>query len=162
MFDLNGRTRTIAVALALCAGFVALPAAAQPMHRAGGGDQLIHAIAAFKAQLNLNTSQQAMWDAAVAAGKTARDAAVQRRQAVKATAEAELAKTTPNLAAIAQAVDQAQDANTAARRQVRQQWLALYGTFTPDQVAVVKAGMAKRLARIEMFRERMLQRFGKN
>ena len=49
----------------------------------------------------------------------------------------------------------------AERRAVRDQWLALYATFNADQVAIVKGLLAHRLERMESFRERMKQRFGK-
>jgi hypothetical protein len=159
MFGLTRNSRGVVVALAFAAGLSALPAAAQP---GPGGDHFIQAIAAFKAELNLNTSQQALWDAAAAAGKVARDAAKQRRQTAKQVASDELAKSAPNLLSIATTADQVQDANVAAHRQVRAQWLQLYATFTPDQIAVVKAGIAKRMARMESFRERMHYRFGKD
>jgi LTXXQ motif family protein len=161
MFGLTRNSRRVALALAFSAGWsglAALPAAAQP---GPGGDRIIHAIAAFKAELNLDTTQQPLWDAAVASGKAARDAAKQSRLTVKQVATDELAKATPpNLSHIAATADQVQDANVAAHRQVRAQWLALYATFRPDQVAVVKAGIATRMARMESFRERMRQRFG--
>lgn len=160
MFGLTRNSRRVALALAFCAGLsglAALPAAAQPGR---GGDHFIQAIAAFKAELNLNTSQQPLWDAAVVSGKAARDAAKQRRQTVKQAASEELAKATPDLSRIALAADKVQDDNTAAHRQIRQQWLDLYATFTPEQKAVVKAGIAKRMARMESFREHMHHRFG--
>lgn len=159
MFGLTRNSRGVAVALAFAAGLSALPAAARP---GPGGDHFIQAIAAFKAELNLNTSQQALWDAAAASGKAARDAAKQRRLTIKQVASEELAKPTPDLSRMAAAGDQVQDANVAAHRQVRTQWLALYATFTADQSAVVKAGIAKRMARMEGFRERMHHRFGKD
>ncbi len=159
MFAIHSTGRRVAIALALCAG-LSLPALAQPGH-GGGGENLIRAITAFKAELNLNTSQQALWDAAVTASKSTRDAAMQRRQTVKQVATEELAKTEPNLARIATAADQVQDVNTAARRQIRDQWLAVYNTFTPEQKAVVKSGIEKRMSRMEKFREQMRERFGR-
>lgn len=164
MFGLTRNSRRVALALAFCAGLAglaALPAAAQP-GRGHGGDRIIHAIAAFKGQLNLNTQQQGLWDAAVAASKAARAAAKQARLTIKQVATEELAKPAPDLSRIAATADQVHDANTTAHRQVRAQWLQLYATFTPDQIAVVKAGIAKRMARMEGFRERMHQRFGNN
>ena len=157
MYSLNTPTRRVAFALALCAGLSALPAAAQR----GGGDPLIHAITAFKTQLNLNSSQQALWDAAVTATSAARDAAIQRRQTVRQVANEEVATAAPNLPRIAAASDQVQDANTAARRQVRDQWLAVYNTFTAEQKAIVKTGIQRHMSRMEGFRERMRERFGK-
>jgi len=134
-------------------------ASAQPFHHGprGGGDFLM-GFAAVKDQLNLNTSQQAMWDNAVAAGKAARDSARANMQKVRDTLSAELAKPEPDLAAVAAAADVARNANAATRTQVRDAWLNLYGTFTPDQKAVVKASIEQRLARTEQFRDKMRQR----
>lgn len=134
-------------------------AGAQPFHHGprGGGDFLM-GFAGVKDQLNLNTSQQAMWDNAVAAGKAARESARGNMQKVHDTLTAELAKAEPDLAAVAAASDAAHSANAAARAQVRSAWLNLYGTFTPDQKAVVKAAIQQRLTRMEQFREKMQQR----
>jgi Spy/CpxP family protein refolding chaperone len=157
------------MALALSTGLSAMPALAQPgshgHHRGGGGEggMLAHAIVALKAELNLTASQQDALDAAIAAGKAAREAARQSRQTVHQLAKDEFAKPTPDLAKIAAAQDQAQDAATAARRGVRNQLLALYATtFTPAQVAVIKEAFARRMSRMDSFREHMRERFGKN
>ena len=138
-------------------------ALAQPAHPHGGpgqGGDFGHVFAAVKSQLNLNTSQQAMWDAAVAQSKAARTTGRGNFDKVRAAMAAELAKPEPDLAAVAAAADDAQAANTALRKQVRSQWLALYATFTPDQKAVVKTALANRAARMEKIREKMLERRG--
>lgn len=163
MFGLTSTSRRVALALAFGAGLSALTVAAQPgSHHVGGGDRLIQAIAGFKAQLNLNTQQQGMWDAAAASSKAAHETAKQRRMTVKQLATEEFAKPAPDLARIAAASDQVRDSNTTAHRQVRTQWLQLYSTFSPEQVAIVKAGIGQRMARMEGFREKMRERFGKN
>jgi hypothetical protein len=41
---------------------------------------------------------------------------------------------------------------------VRDAWLNLYGTFTPDQKTVVKNALQQKLTRMEQFREKMRQR----
>jgi Spy/CpxP family protein refolding chaperone len=123
----------------------------------GTGD-VVMAIAGLKAQLNLNTSQQAMWDNAVAAGKAARETARLSRQKVRDTLAAELAKDSPDLAAVSAAADAARDAGAAAHRQVRDAWLNIYSTFTPDQKAIVKNVLQEGLAKSDQFRERMRQR----
>lgn len=135
-------------------------ALAQSLHHHGprGGGDILMGIAALKGQLNLNTSQQAMWDNAVAAGKAARQSARSNMQKVHDTLTTELAKPEPDLAAVAAASDSVQSANTATRQQVRSAWLNLYGTFTPDQKAIVKASLQKRVAKMEQMREKMLQR----
>src|SRR3954470_630412 len=115
-------------------------AAGQPHHGlegAMGGGDVVMAIAGLKAQLNLNTSQQGMWDNAVAAGKAARESARASRQKVHDTLAAELKKDVPDLALVSAAADSARDAAAASQRQVRDAWLNIYSTFTPDQKAIV-------------------------
>ena len=133
---------------------------AQPFHHGHRGGDVVMGIAALKDQLNLNTSQQALWDNAVAAGKAARQTARSNLQKVHDVLAAELAKPEPDLAAVAAAADVARNANATLRTQVRDQWLNIYGTFTPDQKAVVKNALSQRLARMEQFRQKMLQRQG--
>ena len=153
-------SRIAAVAAVALIGITGVAEAQQHHgHRGAGGDFLI-GIAALKGQLNLNTSQQAMWDNAVAAGKAARDNARASHQQLRNTVTAELAKAEPDLAAVAAASDAARDAAAASHRQVRAAWLNLYSTFTPDQKAVVKNAIQQRLTRMEQFREKMKQRHG--
>ena len=156
----NRFNATLAVVAAASVVAFAGSALAQPTHPHGGpgsGPDFGHLFTKLKGQLNLNTSQQAMWDAAVAQSKSARDAGRANFDKVRAAMSAELAKTEPDLAAVAAAADDAQAANTALRKQVRSQWLALYATFTPDQKAVVKTALSNRVAWMEQFREKMLQ-----
>ena len=136
-------------------------AVAQPMHHHGhGGGDAVMGIVALKNQLNLNTSQQAMWDNAVAAGKNARTVARANMQKVHDTLAAELAKSEPDLAAVSAAADSARTANAQLHAQVRDAWLNLYATFTPDQKGVVKSALSQRLARMDQFREKMRARHG--
>ena len=106
-----------------------------------------HLIAHAKAKLNLNTMQQGMFDTAVADSKAAREAGRALHEKVKATLQAELAKPEPDLAAVAAAADAAIDQGRAQRRAIRAEWLALYGTFTVEQKAVVKEMLQKQVAR---------------
>jgi len=152
-------SRIAAMAAAALIGISGL-AVAQPHHGHGGpaGGDFLMGIAALKDQLNLNTSQQAMWDNAVATGKAARDSARASHQKVHDTLTAELAKAEPDLAAVAAATDAARDGAAAQHRQVRDAWLNLYATFTPDQKTVVKNALQEKLTRMEQFREKMRQR----
>ena len=165
MSALNQRSRRFAIAVALCAGIAATSAMSQPgerhhRHHHQGG--LASAIVSLKAQLNLTASQESMFDSAVASGEAAREAARASRQTVRQLVKDELAKPTPDLARIATAEDQVQDAAMNARRNVRNQLLQLYATFTPAQVAVVKEAMNSRMTRFESFREHSRERFGKH
>ncbi|MFO1412552.1 MAG: periplasmic heavy metal sensor [Burkholderiales bacterium] len=123
-----------------------------------GGMSIEGALASVKSQLNLNTSQQVMWDNAAAATKAARDAGRAAMQQVQATMNAELAKAEPDLAAVAAAGDAAHANAQTLRKQVRDQWLALYATFTPAQKAVVRDALKARADRMETFRARMQER----
>lgn len=153
-------SRMAALAAAAFVGFAGV-AAAEPHsgHHGGGGDFLM-GIAALKGQLNLNTSQQAMWDNAAAMAKSGRDAARASRQKVHDTLTAELAKPEPDLAAAAAAADAARDGAAAHHRQVRDAWLNLYATFTPEQKTIVKTALQDKLSRMEQFKAKMRQRHG--
>ena len=148
-------SRIAAVAAAALIGIAGV-ASAQPRH--GHGGDFVMAIAALKDQLNLNTSQQVMWDNAVAASKSAREAARTNMQSVREALKAELAKPEPDLAAVARAADTARNTGQAAHQQARDAWLSLYATFTPDQKTIVKNALQQRLSRMEQFRERMRER----
>jgi phosphoenolpyruvate-protein kinase (PTS system EI component) len=112
----------------------------------------------IQAKLNLNTSQQQQWDAAVAQSKAAHDAIRANFQQLKTATQAELAKSDPDLAALASLSDQLQQQNVAQRKQARAAWLALYGTFSADQKTTVKDAINARMARMDAFRQRMQNR----
>ena len=152
-------TRPLAVVAAALTLGLAGTAAAQPhgpaMHGHGGGDMFTGALQAVKSKLNLNTSQQTAWDAAVNDSRAARDAARAGRQQVHDALKAELAKAEPDFAAVASIADQVQQANRAQHVTVRNEWMSLYSTFTAEQKAVVRDFMAQRLARMDQFRSHM-------
>lgn len=124
----------------------------------GGPDMVARIIAHAKSQLNLNTSQQAQFDAVVAQSKTAFQTGRTNMQRVKDALNAELAKSEPDLAAVAAVADDVHAQNQALHRQIRDQWLSLYSTFSPDQKAVVKQMIQNRLTKMQQFREKMHER----
>ena len=126
---------------------------------ARGGFEIEHVLAQLKSQLNLNTQQQGLWDAAVAHGKAARQNARAAMDSVHGALTAELAKPEPNFAAVAATADAAQANAQAARKQVRDEWLSLYATFSPAQKAVVRDAVKSRVDRMDAFREKMKERF---
>ena len=156
------RKTTIAAATALALTLGGAAALAQPAHGPHGhgapGDMIGHLIQKAQPQLNLNTSQQQMFDAAVASSQAARETGKSLFDSVKNTLNAELAKSEPDLAAVAAASDNAQAQGQALHKQIRGQWLALYATFTPDQKAVVKTTIQQGMAKAEAFRSTMHQR----
>ena len=161
------RKTTVVVASALAMTLGATAALAQTTGAPDGGppkhghhphgDMIGHLIVSAKAQLNLNTSQQQMFDAAVASSKAARQTGMTLHQTVKDTLTAELAKPEPDLAAVAAAADNARAQGQALQQQVRTQWLALYATFSVDQKTVVKNLIQQHMAQAETFRAQMQQ-----
>lgn len=148
----------VASAMVLGAG-VALAQPAAGMHGEGAGADMIGRLLAHaKAQLNLNTLQQTLFDAAVADSKAAHQAAHASHQKVKDAVQAELATPEPNLRALAAIADSARSDAQAQRKQVREKWLQLYDTFSADQKAVVKTLLQKRMAHAESFRQKMMER----
>lgn len=124
----------------------------------GGGGGAVMAIARLRNQLDLDTSQQKLWDSAAAATKSARSAMKSRRDYVRSVLEAELAKAEPDLAAVAAASDAAQSQAIAQRHEARDAWLNLYATFTPAQKAVVRTALQNRLAHAAKWRARRSQK----
>ena len=145
-------------ALIFAAGFsgIALQAWAQaPGH---GMHDPFAVLQRIQAKLNLNTSQQQQFDAAVAQSKAVHDAIRANFQQLKTATQTELAKAEPDLAALAALADQVQQQNIAQRKQARAAWLALYGTFSAEQKATVRDAINARMARMDAFRQRMQDR----
>lgn len=126
--------------------------------RAGFGGGFEHAIAAVQAKLNLNASQQALFDGALAATRSARETGRAEFARVREAMQAELTKAEPDLAAVAAVAEDAQAKGQAVRRQIRDQWLGVYATFTPAQKQVVREALAERMERMNRFSERAAKR----
>jgi Spy/CpxP family protein refolding chaperone len=150
---MNKLLRTTALVAGLLGLAVSLPAFSQPVH--GGMDGLFMGLGKIKSQLNLTTSQQVQWDAVVAQAQATHAAMKENRQQIKEVLQTELAKAEPDLAAVAAVSDSVRQAGITAHQQVRNAWLALYATFSPEQKAVVKTALIARLQRMENFREHM-------
>jgi periplasmic protein CpxP/Spy len=146
-------------ALIFAAGFTGLALTAWAQAPGHGMHDPLAVLQRIQAKLNLNTSQQQQWDAAVAQSKAAHQAIKANFQQLKTATQAELAKADPDLAALATLSDQLQQQNIAQRQQARAGWLALYATFSADQKTTVKNAISARIARMEAFRERMHDRF---
>lgn len=131
--------------------------AQMPPHH-GGGDP-IAMIQALKDQINLNTSQQLQWDAAVAQTQAARQAGRAAMDQLKAATQTEFAKPEPDLAALAAQADAIQQQNAGTRKAARDAWLALYATLSAQQKSVVRDAIAAKLARLEQFRAHMREHF---
>ncbi len=159
-FHRRFRTAAGIAAVAVATTFGAGIALAQPHgghhgHHGGGEIAIGQLIAHAKDKLSLNTMQQGMFDTAIAHSKAAHENGRALHDKVKATLSAELAKAEPDLAAVASAADAASDQARAQRVAVRNEWLALYATFSPAQKAVVKDTLQQHVAKMETFREKM-------
>jgi len=159
---MSGRKyRLAALAAAALLGMTGVAAVAQPAggpwhgHGHGGGVEIENVLASLKGQLTLNTSQQLMWDNAVAQTKVAHEAGRAGMQKVRDAMTAELAKTEPDLAAVAAVADGVRTSNQTVRQGVRDQWLKIYATFTPEQKGIVRDALVKRLARMNAMIEKM-------
>ena len=145
-----GRIAALAAVAVIGASGSAL---AQPAHfhghHDGAGGDVALAIAALKGQLNLNTSQQQMFDNALNATRAAREQGRANFEQLRTALAGELAKAEPDLAAVAAVGDNVRAQNAALHKQVRDGWLALYATFSPDQKAVVRDTLRNRIARME-------------
>ena len=151
----------VAVAAACFALGASLATAQGPHHHRGAHGMDVEAvIAKVKERLALDSSQQLLWDNALAATKAAREAGRAEHQRLHAAAREELAKPEPDLAALAATMDQARAAGQVVRGQVRNEWLKLYGTFSPAQKQVVRDELTRRLDRMENMRAKMKERFG--
>jgi periplasmic protein CpxP/Spy len=151
-------SRLAAIAAATLIGLTGAAFAKPFHHDHGAGGDVVMSIIRLKSQLNLNTSQQTMWDNAVAAGKAARATSRTNMQKLHDTLATELAKPEPELAAVSTASDSARNANAALHAQVRDAWLNVYATFTPEQKTVVKNALSQHVAKMEQFHQKMLQR----
>ena len=129
-----------------------------PGHGPGGGFAIENILASLKVQLNLDTSQQAKWDSVVAQSKAARETGRANMEKVREALNAELAGSAPDFAAVATVADAAQASNQTLRKQVRDQWLTLYATFTPAQKVVVRDAVKARVGRMESMREKFKER----
>lgn len=151
---------TAAAAILLCGGAVATaqPGMGGGGHGPGMGMDVEHMLAGLQSRLKLTPGQQDMWNAAIAASKSAREAGRASMRKVHDAMTAELANATPNLAGVASVAELAQADNQALRRSVRDQWLNLYATFSPEQITVVREALQQHLARMDSFHAKMLER----
>ena len=128
----------------------------------GSGGMIEHVLASLKDRLALDTSQQVAFDRITAQMKQARDQAIASRADVRAKVDAELAKPEPDLAAVSDAFDTAEDQGRASRRALRDQWLAFYANLRPDQKALVRDAIRERVASMDdrhpSMRDRMHRR----
>lgn len=143
----------IAILIFGIAGITVAQAAGPRGPEASAGDVVAHTLRGVKDTLTLDTSQQLAWDNAVANARAAREANRAARAQVRDAMQAELAKAEPDLAAVAAVADRVADAARVRHRDVRNEWLRVYGMLSAEQKAVVRTALLQRVARLEQMRE---------
>lgn len=109
-------------------------------------------------ELKLNTAQDAMWQKVKKATQTSMREGRSARESIRAAAKAEMTKPEPDLRMLARQADEAVEAGQKRRREVRDQWLALYDTFTPEQKQVSTRLLREQMERLEKIGERFKER----
>jgi hypothetical protein len=150
--------RTLLQSLLLCVALAGLGvgvANAQPMaerHGAPHGGLSVLGLLLepnVHASLGLSSVQEAQWATLQTAARTLHSQTMSARAALQVTIAAEFAKSTPDLAAIDNAVA-AEHVNTAAAiAAVRAQALALYASFSTGQQAIVITAARARYQRMQ-------------
>jgi Spy/CpxP family protein refolding chaperone len=123
-----------------------------------GGMEIEHVLGSVKSQLNLNTSQQLMWDNAVTVTKRVHNLGRGNMQKVHDAMAFELTKDEPNLAAVAAVADSVHADNRTLRQGVRNQWLQVYANLSPEQKAIVRDALKNQMARMDAMAAKMKAR----
>ena len=109
-------------------------------------------------ELKLTPEQRLQWDAQMQKSKSQMEAMRRAHEGVRDAMKAELAKPEPDLAALAAKADAMRDQGRAAHREIRDGWLKLYATMSPEQKGVVKKMLVRHMSMMDRMRNRMEQR----
>ncbi|HZQ59814.1 MAG TPA: periplasmic heavy metal sensor [Casimicrobiaceae bacterium] len=155
------RRSLLAAMLAASCAVASLPVLAQPAgprHGPGGaGAPSVASLLlqpAVHAALNLNAAQETQWSALQGAAQALRSQLAAARAGLGSAIATELAKPTPDLAALDNAVAAEHAGAAAAMEALRTQALALYATFSTGQQAVVISAAQARYQRMRNMRDR--------
>lgn len=129
------------------------------MHRAGMHQGGMHPGMIFSdklhQQLNLTGEQEALWQTLKAQHETThkqmRDAHMQSRAAVKA----EMDKAQPDLIAVSNMMEAAQDKDIATRKAFHKDALKFYASLSPDRQAIVVGEIKGMMGKMHDLREKM-------
>src|SRR5688572_10771894 len=102
-----------------------------------GGVSIDRLLAQAAEKLNLDSSQQQQLNIARQQSKFAREQMRANTQRLKQKVDAELARSEPDLAAIAAVADEAQGLNRQLRSEARNEWLRLYSILSSSQKMMV-------------------------
>ena len=116
--------------------------------------------AAMKAKLNLNTTQNAQYTAAMQSTIKANEAMRKARTAAAATAKAELAKADPDFARLLNLRDETQGATAGESKAAIAEWIKFTQMLTTEQKGMIRSQLLDRLSRADDMREKFRQRHG--
>lgn len=147
------------IVLAAIGVFSLAGVAAAAMGGHHGGEHGMHPGAMFSEklhqQLNLTGEQEAQWQTLKtqhdAMHKQMHDAHMQNRVAIKA----EMDKSQPDLAAVNNMMEAAQDQDIAARKAFHKDALKFYASLSPDRQSIVVNDIKSMMSRMQGMREKM-------
>lgn len=148
----NFRNFLAAALLATAMPLLSAPALAQGMPMMPFG----HGAERLAEKLNLTPAQRVQWDAMMQKSKTQFEAMRKAHHEMHEAMKAELAKPEPDLAALAAKADAARAQGMAAHRELRDGFLKLYATMSPEQKGVVKHAIIHHMHKMRHMRERMM------
>jgi Spy/CpxP family protein refolding chaperone len=106
-------------------------------------------------KLKLTPDQRAQFDAMIQKSKAQRESMKKTHEDMRAAMKAEFAKPEPDLAALAAKGDEVHARMGAAHREMRDGWLKLYATMSPEQKGMVKMMLMHHMKMMHHMRERM-------
>jgi Spy/CpxP family protein refolding chaperone len=114
----------------------------------GGGEaHFAKRLEAMKAKLNLNATQEAQFNVARDATKTAIEAGRAARMSARETAKTELAKADPDLAGLLVQRESLKDANAPQRKAAMNEWAKFLSLLSAEQKSLVKGQLIARMNR---------------
>jgi Spy/CpxP family protein refolding chaperone len=152
MMKRNLRNFLLATLFAAAAPLLSAPAMAQGMPMMPFG----HGAERLAEKLNLTPAQRTQWDAMVQKSKAQFEAMRAAHHEMHEAMQAELAKPEPDLAALAAKADAARARGMAAHKELRDGWLKLYATMSPEQKGVVKKAILWHMEKMHHMRMRMM------
>lgn len=99
----------------------------------------------LKSKLNLNATQEAQYNTARDATKAAMEAGRTARLAARTSAQTELNKADPDLAALLLQRENLKEANASQRKAALNEWAKFLGLLTTEQKSLVKSQLLDRM-----------------
>jgi len=137
------------------AGIALMPAVAGAACGREGGHHgfMERGLAQLHDKLNLNPQQEALWQKALSSTQQTMAQMRKEHKERRDTLLRKLDNPKVNLHMLAQQMDTMRDQQAAARKQVRDQWLAVYDSLDANQQGQVRSFLRERLERVGHWRK---------